>query len=82
MPLMAKAMYESKASGQRAWIRSHAKGTVFIRLEPQGTNGAMSIKEFHRLYRVVPGATYPGRHVHGRRGDARRNTRGRFTRAR
>jgi hypothetical protein len=82
-----KAMYESKASGQRAWIRSHAKGTVFIRLEPQGSNSAMSLKEFSRLYRVVSGASYPGRHTHrgtGRvfGGDARRNARGRFTRVR
>lgn len=45
--------YESKASGQQAYVTSVTDGHVFLRLVPQGSNGHMPVGEFLRLYRRV-----------------------------
>ena len=52
--------YDSIASGQHVWIKNIADGHVFFRLEPQGSDGHMTVEEFARLFKRTPptGATH------------------------
>ena len=52
-PPYPKDTYENKASYQKCWVQHVSEGQVWIRLEPQGTNGFMPIKAFLREYRKV-----------------------------
>ena len=46
--------FVSIASGQEVFVRNVTRdGTVFFRLEPQGSNGYMLGREFARLYRPI-----------------------------
>jgi hypothetical protein len=51
-----RGMFESKSSGQKAFVRStdNDGAHVFIRLEPQGSNGDMPTDSFLRQYRRIP----------------------------
>jgi hypothetical protein len=42
--------YRSRASGQRAWVRTVSGDHVFITLEPSGSHGDMPLESFKRQY--------------------------------